>query len=226
MKVLAVGDIHCKPEIVDKVKQAVDAYDKIVFIGDYADDWGKTPMDTINIWKKVKGFQDEYPNKVLTLIGNHDYAYILGYNPHSGGFNPLTMLQLSSLENRPLLKWLREMPVLTTIEDVMYSHAGVDKSWDGELNNDSLWADNSPIWTRPSDSDYVGKLQVFGHTPSRTCHRITENIWCIDTFSTYRDGSPIGDETVLEITDGKQFKVIEIDKLTNDNINNTDSIKD
>ena len=39
MKVLAVGDIHTKKWIVDKVDEIADNYDKVVLIGDYADEW-------------------------------------------------------------------------------------------------------------------------------------------------------------------------------------------
>ena len=54
MKVLAVGDIHTKIWIIDRVREIAENYDKIIFVGDYADDWGKQPMDTINTWKEYE----------------------------------------------------------------------------------------------------------------------------------------------------------------------------
>ena len=102
-RVLAVGDIHTKTWIVDRVEKIADNYDRIVFVGDYADNWGKQPIDTINTWKRLKDFQDAYPEKAKFVIGNHDFAYLLSCYPHSGGFNPLTKLLLNDPENKPLV---------------------------------------------------------------------------------------------------------------------------
>lgn len=91
----------------------------------------------------------------------------------------------------------------------------------------------SPIWQRPADS-YLGlakamsktqrrmfevmkpspypkdKKQVFGHTPVTACINlhIDGDCWCIDTFSQHPSGDFIGDRSVLEIIDGKEFSVI------------------
>lgn len=49
-RVLAIGDIHTKTWIVDKVSKVIDDYDKVVFCGDYADDT---------------------PHKILSIPGRH-----------------------------------------------------------------------------------------------------------------------------------------------------------
>ena len=73
MKTLAIGDLHTKAQIIDKVEKLIDSYDAIVFVGDYADDWDTSPLMTIAIWHKLKELQEKYREKVTALIGNHDY---------------------------------------------------------------------------------------------------------------------------------------------------------
>lgn len=224
MKVLAVGDIHTKLWIIEAVKSVVDNYDTIVFVGDYVDDWGKSPDESIKSWQALKDFQDKYPEKVKLVIGNHDYIYLHHTPTISSGYNKLTQLLINSKENAGLKAWLYTIPVTLDIDGVTYSHAGITDTFEMEyMNSWDLWNDDSPLWARPNYNVYTLTPQVFGHTPSRTCHRVTENIWCIDTFSTYPDGSPVGDHTVLEVTDGKKFNKIKLE--TNNDNNNISGIK-
>ncbi len=213
MKVLAVGDIHCKTDIIDKVWQAVDYYNRVVFVGDYADDWKASHQDSIDTWKRLKDFQEAHPSKVRVLVGNHDYIYANYTKSTQSGYNLLTQTLIDTPENRELREWLRTLPVTLEIDGVLYSHAGIDESWNGKEDTNSLWADNSPIWTRPDDTDYIQVPQVFGHTPSQTCYEVKPNVWCIDTFSTYPDGTPVGDYTVLEITDGSTFDIKSLENI-------------
>lgn len=210
MRVLAVGDLHTKLWIVEAVKRIVDDYDAIVFIGDYADDWGKGPVATIDIWKAVYDLQREHPDKVKVLMGNHDYGYVNHTKSISGGYNPIVQVLLYTPENKRLRRWLSELPVEMVIDGVTYSHAGVTEEWENSSDRANLWSDESPLWARPYDYTYKDFPQVFGHTPSNTCWEIQPNVWCIDTFSTLPDGDFIGDCTVLEIIDGKKFNKKEL----------------
>jgi predicted phosphodiesterase len=81
-----------------------------------------------------------------------------------------------------------------------------------------LWADQSELLADPlqtsqmnrSGKPYMWK-QVVGHSPVRTIESyMDDKLWFVDVFSTYRDGTPIGDGTVLEITDGKIFTPIKL----------------
>lgn len=205
MKVLAVGDIHTKAEIIFAVEKLIDKYDAIVFVGDYADDWNAPPMRTLNTWRYLKDFQDNYPDKVHVMMGNHDYIYVNQTPTIAGGYNKMTQFTLNLPDNKDLKNWLSNLPITLKLDGVTYSHAGLTIFYEEGHN---LWDDYSPIWVRPGDEDYQAIPQVFGHTPSPTCWEVEPNIWCIDTFSTYPDGTLIGDQTVLEITNGKKFNKI------------------
>lgn len=203
MKVLAIGDIHTKIWIINKVRQIAHDFDAIVFVGDYADDWGKAPIDTINTWKELRSFADSRKN-VHLVQGNHDFIYTHNVGTSQGGYSTGTQFML---DMEPELKrWLRDLPIILELDRVTYSHAGITKDWSGGMHPDTLWNDVSPLWVRPDDGfEYKDMPQVFGHTPSETCWEVDRGIWCIDTFSTYPDGRPFGDGSVLEVVDGKQF---------------------
>lgn len=208
MKTLAVGDIHTKLWVIDKVEKLVDNYDAIVFVGDYADDFWKEAPDTIATWRRLYFLQDKYPDKVKLVLGNHDYIYVNHTPSLQTGYNTITQLAINAPANKYLKNWLLSLPIVLDHDGVTYSHAGIARGWNEKFGVDDLWMDFSPIWVRPDYGKYAEIPQVFGHTPSQTCWEVAPNIWCIDTFSTYSDRTPIGDQTFLEIIDGKEFKVI------------------
>ena len=224
MKVLAVGDIHTKIWIIDRVREIAENYDKIIFVGDYADDWGKQPMDSINTWKELRSFSHSNPNVEL-VIGNHDYIYLHKTPSSQGGYSGGTQFMLDLPENKPLKDWLSSLPVKLDIDGVRYSHAGFTDTFNNEFTTHWLWQDNSPIWARPGYDKYEDYPQVFGHTPSETCWEVQKGVWCIDTFSTYPDGTPFGDNTVLEIIDGKTFNKIKLEEDYNGKENQRDKDK-
>lgn len=212
MRVLAVGDIHTKMWIVDAVEKVISDYDAVVFVGDYADDWNTSPQKTIDTWARLKKLGDDYKNKVHFIMGNHDYIYVNHTSTSQGGYSMFTQTLLDMPENRDLRHWVRTLPIIYNLDGVQYSHAGIVDEWAG--HEMGYWMDISPIWVRPSDGcKYKSDMpQVFGHTPSETCWEVQPNVWCIDTFSTYPDGTPFGDQTVLEIVDGETFTKKEFKK--------------
>jgi len=212
-KTLAVGDIHTKLWIIESVEKLIDDYDAIVFVGDYADDWNANPAQTIQTWECLKQLESKYPNKVHLVTGNHDYIYVHKTSAIASGYNYITQILINSSENRKLKKWLMALPVIIMIDDVLYSHAGVTDTWNGEEKIADLWSDDSPLWVRPSSkNNYKSVPQVFGHTPSDTCQEVQPNIWCIDSFSIYRDGTPIGDYSILEVIDGEIMRKVILEK--------------
>lgn len=207
MKLLAVGDVHTKGWIINEVEKLVPKYDTVIFCGDYADDWGKEAPDTLDTWHKLYMLMEKYPGKVKAVLGNHDFIYVNRTPSLQSGYNSVTQLAVNAPANKYLKDWLLSLPITLEVDGVTFSHAGVAKGWNGTTEMNDLWQDHSPIWVRPGWGEYVNMPQVFGHTPSATCTELHPSIWCIDTFSTFSDGSPIGDQTVLEINYGKYKKI-------------------
>jgi hypothetical protein len=205
-KTLAIGDIHTKIWIIEKVTKVINDYDKVIFCGDYADDFSASPQDTIHTWSVLKDLQTKNQGKVELVTGNHDYIYVKDTPSLQSGYNPMTHVLIDAPENKNLKEWLTGLPVIIEIDGVSYSHAGITNEWSGTEDTASLWNDTSPIWARPGGSiTYKNIPQIFGHTPSKTCYEVKHGVWCIDTFSTMPDGAPFGDGSVLQIIDGKEF---------------------
>lgn len=228
MKILAVGDLHTKTWIIDEVAKLVNNYDAIVFVGDYADNWNTIPTESITTWRILKNFSDKHKGKVHALIGNHDFAYIHHeIAGRSSGWSNITYTILNAPENRDIRDWLLSLPIVFELDGTTFSHAGVTEEWDGGYDVYSLWNDVSPIWARPREYGghvtYKNIPQVIGHNPSEKIWNPQDGIWCIDVFSEHRDNTPVGDHTVLEIINNKQFNII---KLKNANNNNTPSVED
>ena len=68
------------------------------------------------------------------------------------------------------------------------------------MTDAELWNDYSPIWVRPQIDNIIpfpeNMFQVVGHTPVKET-LLSNNILTVDNFSTYRDGSPIGNEKFI-----------------------------
>lgn len=110
----------------------------------------------------------------------------------------------------------------------LFNMAGYDRGGSSDLAS-CMWADKTELLDDYLQSNIVGRehvwKQVCGHTPVTTIESHLDNhIFFVDTFSTYRDGTPIGDETVLEIIDGTTFNILKLKEINNDNNNNTSSI--
>ena len=81
MRVLCIGDLHCREIWKDIVSKEGNSCDKIIFLGDYTcpkEVKFNDPTDACGFLYEVLNFKDQYPEKVILLRGNHDCAS-LGY---------------------------------------------------------------------------------------------------------------------------------------------------
>lgn len=230
MKVLAVGDVHAKDWMIYDVAEIADQYDHVIFLGDYVDNWMTGVTENLVTWGAVKSLVEGDTTRFVALVGNHDYAYL---HPEiagqSSGWDHLTYLKINDPENKELRDWLLTMPVSVEIDGVTYSHAGITDQWNKDTSWRGMWNDTSPIWARPphfgGQVTYKNIPQVFGHSPHKTAVEIQPNIWCIDTSSQKQNARFIGDKTMLEVIDGKQFNIKDIKEIHEHN-NNTSDFED
>lgn len=75
MKTIVIGDLHGKTvwEQIEPKK-----YDKIIFLGDYVDNYDSTDEEIIENLKAIIKFKKQHKDKVVLLIGNHDIQYMDG----------------------------------------------------------------------------------------------------------------------------------------------------
>ena len=221
MKVLIIPDVHLKPRIFDLAGEIMKNSDceRAVFVGDLVDDWGcernvKLYEDT---FQKASDFVRQYPD-TLWCYGNHDLAYLWNKYDHPGYSVFAKDVVCSNFSNlKTSFTHPENMAIMHQIDNVLFSHAGLVKAfvyyWLEDVKDDIdavidavnnprvnvMWDDISPVWARPQEEYgsyelcFPECLQVVGHTPVK---RITQygNLLTTDTFSTYSNGEPYGNE--------------------------------
>lgn len=129
-KLIALGDTHARTvwkQIVEKEKDA----DVIVFIGDYFDDYAKTPaVEQLTNFLEIcelKTTRDKEGKETILIIGNHDYHYM-----NNGTWDCYSGFQREGREmfNNALTRLEKLLQIAYLSEDdTIYSHAGVTNSF-------------------------------------------------------------------------------------------------
>lgn len=123
MKTVVIGDIHGRfvwRNIIDK-----KVADIFVFLGDYVSDEKTSGNWQIANLKSILIFKEDNPEKVILLRGNHDMQH-LGYSwADCSGLNSFVLEEMSRMKNR----FENDTQWIYTIDNVIYSHAGITKTW-------------------------------------------------------------------------------------------------
>lgn len=126
MKIAIIGDLHGKNCWKKLLKDKIDAFDKIIFMGDYSDDsWiyfeDKEIIDNL---KEVIEFKIKHNDKTELLIGNHDFQYIVGY-PTASRYRKSYAKEMHKIfnENEKLFK------IIHIENNYIFSHAGITNGW-------------------------------------------------------------------------------------------------
>ena len=225
MRVLVIPDIHLKTWIFDRAESILKAgkADRAVCLMDMPDDWNmEFQIDRYKeTFDRAINFAAAYPD-TLWCYGNHDVSYPWGklesgYSPYA---ERTVMKKLAELENS--LRDPSQMKIMHRINKVLFSHGGLtveyvkwldedllDADIDdviaavNEASNDQLWNNESPLWLRPQSkvrepfrADTY--KQVVGHTPVEKIFE-KDGIISVDVFSTYRNGTQIGESAMIVI---------------------------
>lgn len=210
MKVLVIPDVRLKPWMFDEADYLLRQYefDTVVCLGDLVDDWDKqTNLDLyINTIDRAIQFKHDHPNSQF-CYGDHEVAYLLDYiydnnsEAHKISIQNLLSKYIQAVEPRIAIK----------IDDVVFSHAGIEEHCYIACYNKSLICDNtvlkymfdddlSPLKLCPDPWIVYKKdfIQVVGHTMVKTIEH-NKNVWFCDTFGTYRNNDVYGDQTFMVI---------------------------
>jgi len=227
MKILVLGDIHCKNNLLFLAKEIFHKRkcDYLVFLGDACDNWGATQSDNALILDDLIQTKKELGDKFVWLLGNHDWGYYAHQDMTGHIHNHSVIIYSRLLEHKD------DWEVVAQLGKYVFSHAGISKdfakNYGGQnvienikllknqtdpyspLNNVGASCGGysdipSPLWIRPEELDPWGEqeglVQVVGHTPLAQIYA-TRNIVLCDVFSQYRNKSFIGDRTLLLIED-------------------------
>lgn len=214
MLTAVIGDIHGRTEWKRVVE--AEAWDRVVFIGDYFDTHDKIGgAEQLHNFNEIVEYAKRKPNVGL-LVGNHDYHYLTTLkNEQYSGYQP----EYKDYFWGALQEAKKLLQVIVVEQGWWISHAGVSNAWmklhglttPADINlawekrpeifrfnriDDSGYGDHveqGPLWIRPAPlrRDPAHDKQIVGHTRQKLidCGR---DIVLIDAMPKY----------YLEILDG------------------------
>lgn len=126
MKILIVPDVHGSHEW-EVVKEKINEVDKIVFLGDLFDSWENRWPDQGENFKNICDFKRNNMDKVVILLGNHDFSYISGTRNGQkvSGHQHGKVLEIRAL----LTANLDIIDLAFEADGWVFSHAGFSKTW-------------------------------------------------------------------------------------------------
>ncbi|MBR4526336.1 MAG: serine/threonine protein phosphatase [Acidaminococcaceae bacterium] len=186
-RVLAIGDVHGMYEklikLMDKIRFNPDE-DLLIFLGDYIDR-GPDPGRCLQY---IFALQQQYPDVVFCLMGNHEVMMSSYFMQKRGSYNNLivdyagswldnggleTLKQLDEMDadtKEELLQWVMNLPVKYQYQDYFFCHAGVDPDVPLAVQNefDMLWR-RQQWWEQYKGEETL----VVGHTPVQKVMKLT-----------------------------------------------------
>lgn len=159
MKILTVGDIHGKSEYIEAayLKFLNDHYDKLIFIGDYADSFVRTNEEIMNCFELLHQIKKTYFDDVVLLLGNHDIQYMYFPEYRCSGFRKeiqktLTIFLRENKKDFQLCYQLNKNG-----KHYLFSHAGVNDKW-FEIHEKEINEFAKRIGIDVEDKDKIGEL--------------------------------------------------------------------
>ena len=186
-RVLAIGDVHGMYQklikLMDKIRFNPDE-DMLIFLGDYIDR-GPDPGRCLQY---IFALQQQYPDVVVCLMGNHEVMMSSYFMQKRGSYNNLivdyagswldnggleTLKQLDEMDadtKEELLQWVMNLPVKYQYQDYFFCHAGVDPDVPLSVQNefDILWR-RQQWWEQYKGEETL----VVGHTPVQKVMKLT-----------------------------------------------------
>lgn len=192
MKTIVLGDTHGR---TDWKRITDQPFDKVIFIGDYLDTHENiTGLQQVENLREIIDFKQQNLDKVILLIGNHDYHYWPTIMERYSGYQP----QMRATFEYEFSEFGELFQVAYEQDGILFTHAGVTEQWiddkgsilknhevslSDQINNlfkgdprefgfsgFDPYGDNitqGPLWVRPRSlikDNIPGYVQVVGHT--------------------------------------------------------------
>lgn len=125
MRVICIGDLHGND---CWTKVSVSQYDKVIFLGDYADNLKVDNNKILRNLQDVVEIKKSFPEKVVLLLGNHDIHYSAYPNYKSSGFNKDLQPELTKLFEEQVFQ------VAYQFGNWLFTHAGISNGYFNFLN--------------------------------------------------------------------------------------------
>lgn len=161
MKTIVVGDTHGRK---DWQKISQQSFDKFVFIGDYVDTHESiTPMEQVENLREIIMFKQKNLNKVVLLIGNHDYHYWPTIAERYSGYQP----QMRASFEYEFSEFGNLFQATYEQDDILFSHAGVTKEWckNNKIDSDGILKEGLTEQINELFEEQPRKFGFYGYDP-------------------------------------------------------------
>ncbi len=125
MKIGVIGDIHGRSIWKEFIKD--ETIDKWVFIGDYFDSFDISFTEQFHNFKELIKFKVDNNDKVVLLVGNHDYHYMKTIDETYSGYQYKTAYYIQALVTDAVDAG--HLKLCYKHENFLFTHAGVTKTW-------------------------------------------------------------------------------------------------
>ena len=134
MKITIIGDTHGRTKWNRIVMNENDS-DLFVFIGDYFDSKdGHSGKEQIQNFKDIIQFKRDNFDKVILLIGNHDFHYLRGVNEEYSGYQWGNSKNINKVLQPVVDEGL--LQICHQEDKYFFSHAVLTKTWCDNYNID------------------------------------------------------------------------------------------
>ena len=130
---LIVGDVHCKINIVNLVEKHLKDYDKVVFLGDYVDDWEMPAEASYKTLTRLIDLKKKNPEKITLLLGNHDLSEGWGGDFTCSGYKEETHSLVKDLYKTRLDGNVPVFDMAYSKGNFLFTHGGLDERWFEDL---------------------------------------------------------------------------------------------
>lgn len=128
MKIVTCGDTHGRLNWKDIVVKELESSDKFIFIGDYFDThYDETPEQQLSNFNDIVAFKKANMDKVILLVGNHDFHYLSGVNESYSGYQHSWSKNFNEALESALAEGLMQMCYV--YDKYVFTHAGVTNTW-------------------------------------------------------------------------------------------------
>jgi serine/threonine protein phosphatase 1 len=182
MRTFFITDIHGHFKPFEKLLQSVrfnPNEDRLIIGGDMID---RGP-DSGEVLKKIKYLQDNYPDNVVALKGNHEEMMEEHLNEINrrwlshGGFESLQSFNRVFPNDEEFyrhLGWVKNLPIILETDEFIFTHAGISPSHSIKKQPSEI------IWTTQEEFYGFNKqdiLKCTGNKPIVHGHTATESIY-------------------------------------------------
>lgn len=128
MRIVSCGDTHGRLNWKDIVEKELESSDKFIFIGDYFDThYDETPEQQLSNFNDIVAFKKANMDKVILLVGNHDFHYLSGVNESYSGYQHSWSKNFNESLESALAEGLMQMCYV--YDKYVFTHAGVTNTW-------------------------------------------------------------------------------------------------